>query len=272
MIKRIGLLLISGIGIAALAAACAPASSSGGDTATLTPTPTPTGSGTPTPGPSPDVTPVMSWVSPNGEQLWIEVQAVGNLTLANLATYATTCSSGLMNIGEVMTNGQLGLFVFDTAPGQSCALGTHTFVVDWKDADGNCDPCVTDSKRFTSDAAAFPAGPGILQNIEAYVAYTSTAIRFTATNSTTETVKMESWRMYDANGQVQPECKFPETTIGPSAEPALFDTCKMVLTDPQHPNYQQLIPGNAYNVFLRGTLDGGTYWEYGQIPFTAPQP
>lgn len=270
MVKAKGLSVALFVASAAIIAACT-AKSSGSDSSSFTPTPTAsgTGSGTPTPSVTPDVTAVQSWISPGGKELWIQVQAAGNLTIQNIATYATTCSSGLLNVAQVMTNGKMHVFRFDTGKNASamiCATGTHTFVVDWKDQDGSCDPCVSDSKKFTSvTSGTFPAGPGILQNISAYSAYTSTSIRFTATNANGPEVTVSDWRIYDGAGLAQPDCTFGPETIGKSTEPALFDTCRMDAAA-----FTPLVPGSVYQLYLHGMLNGAEYWEYGPMPFTNP--
>ncbi|HVO32013.1 MAG TPA: hypothetical protein VMV18_14810 [bacterium] len=268
MVKRKGLFVAFLIASAAIVAACTAKTSSGDNaTGSLTPTPTASSSGTPTPAASPDVTPIESWITPGGTELWVKVQAVGNLTVKNIATYATTCSSGLLGISQVMTNGQTHIFRFDTGKNNStmiCNTASHTFVVDWKDADGACDPCVSDTKKFALPASAtFPVGPGILQNISAYVAYTSTAIRFTATNANGPEVVIHEWRLYGPGGLAQPDCTFGPETIGQSAEPALFDTCKMDTAV-----FSALVPGTDYELFLYGAVDGAEYYEYGPMLFT----
>src|SRR5581483_3862305 len=112
-VRRTGLFVVGCATLAIAIAACAPKSNTGDDASTsATPTPSGSNTSTPTPPPVTDVTPVQTWVTPGGREIWVQLQAIGDLQIANLATYAANCTSELLTLAQTASDGQSHIFRF----------------------------------------------------------------------------------------------------------------------------------------------------------------
>jgi hypothetical protein len=262
---RVFALLVLSISAAALAAVGCSSSSDSGNPVFPSPTPSTSGTGTqtPTPGASPDVTPLQSWVTPDGKELWLRLEALNfDGTIVNIASRAVNCTSIQLGVAVTVTNGTVHTFRFDSPGTLNCDANNHVYDVQWADSDGNCQGCITDQKNFTFPANTPFAGTNltVLSNVSARNDPATGAFQITATNApqTGYTVTLKEARIYTTGNVFLKECN-GTPTIGPDTEPAIFDTdC----ATPPNP-----VPAGNYNVLFGGTLNGGAeYYQY--LPFT----